>query len=93
MIVRYLDLATGQKAEQSGISEFQLTENNWSCDCNRQYAFGDGDGDSDEYVCMGCHRYIVYDVAPESGEAEFDRESVIRDANLGYYKQLINECN
>lgn len=81
MKVRYLDLETGEKAEETGISKYQLTEGNWSCDCNRQYAF---DRDSDS--CKS-ERYIVYDVEPEDLET-FNPVEVIRQANFDYYFKL-----
>ena len=87
MIVHYLDLKTGRKASESGISAFQLMENNWSCDCNRALAFG-------EYV-EGCHcqaeRFIVYDIDFEPGEdVNMTKEEIIAEANYEYYFRLSN---
>ena len=87
MIVRYLDLETGRKREESGISEFALTEGNWSCDCNRRIPF---DGLSDSQGCEA-RRFIVYDVEPEDGERRWDAidaAEVIREANSAYYMRL-----
>jgi len=85
MIVRYLDLETGRKAEDRGISEFSLTEGNWSCDCNRRIPF---DGLSGSDTCDGCHRFLVYDVEAEDGDEPFDAIDVIREANSEYYTRL-----
>ena len=60
MKVTYLDTKTGETAEQTGVSHFQLSENNWSCDCNRWFAFDLPDEEPDESgVCLGCHRFLV----------------------------------
>jgi hypothetical protein len=85
MIVRYLDLETGRKAEDRGLSEFRLTEGNWSCDCNRRIPF---DGVSGADTCDGCHRFIVYDVEAEDGDEPFSAVDVIREANSEYYMRL-----
>lgn len=85
MKVKYLDLATGRIAEDKGISEFNLTENNWSCDCNRSIPF---DGLSDSDVCSGCKRYIVIGVEPEAMDDPFDATEVIKEANREYYMRL-----
>lgn len=86
MIVRYLDLETGRKAEDRGINEFQLTENNWSCDCNRRIAFDGSPLDSG--TCEGCKRFVVYDVEAEDGDEPFEPTDVIREANSEYYMRL-----
>jgi hypothetical protein len=87
MKVKYLDLETGEKAEEDGISRWQLTEGNWSCDCNRQLAF---DRDSD--TCKS-ERYIVYDVEEEGSETFelLSIEEIIREANSKYYFKLRNQ--
>ena len=82
---RYLDLETGRRAEGEGISEFSLTENNWSCDCNRAIPF---DGLTDSGTCVGCHRYIVIGVEAEEGDEPFDQTEVIREANREYYMRM-----
>lgn len=88
MIVRYLDLKTGRKAEDNNINEFDLTLNNWSCDCNRQNPFNvECENPAGNLFCLGCTRFIVYDVEPEEGEI-IDKEEVIRKANLNYYETL-----
>lgn len=82
MIVEYLDLKTGKKAKDSGISEFELTENNWSCDCNRMTAFGLS---NDSGVCDGCKRFIVISVVKEITDELFDEEYTLKHANAEYY--------
>jgi len=85
MIVEYLDLETGKRAKDSGISEWELIEGNWSCDCNRPRAFGETD-----FVdhCVGFKRYIVINVELEDGETfqiEDCTSNVIAAANRDYY--------
>ena len=84
MIVRYLDLKTGRKASETGVTADDLMNGNWSCDCNRAMVFGKGDLTGD--VCDGATRFIVFDVEAEPGEALCDDVSeIIRDANSEYY--------
>lgn len=85
MKVEYLDLATGRVAEDSGISEFDLTDGNWSCDCNRAIPF---DGMNDSGVCDGCKRYIVIAVESEPMDDPFDVSEVIKEANREYHMRL-----
>lgn len=86
MRVQYLDLKTGEKAWDSGISEFELTQNNWSCDCNRGRAF---DVDHEDGVCAGFVRFVVIDVEYEESDSErSDIAGVIRDANEDYFFRL-----
>jgi len=83
MKITYLDLQTGKKAQDSGISVYELTDGNWSCDCNRALAFDDG---IDSSFCDGCKRYIVIDVqAEEMDPPELNSEEVIKEANAEYY--------
>jgi len=88
MIVRYLDLKTGRKAEENGITEFNLIEGNWSCDCNRGNSFPDV-GVSISGTCKGCQRFIVYDVESEKGDPKFDAQQIMRDANREYYQLIL----
>lgn len=85
MKVTYLDLKTGKTAQESGISVFQLTENNWSCDCNRSRAFS--------LTEAGCYclsqRFIVVSVEAESEDELFNSEDVIARANSDYYSNII----
>jgi hypothetical protein len=85
MKVKFLDLATGRTADASGISEFDLTDDDWSCDCNREVAFC---VDTDSKICEGCKRYIVVGVEAEPMDAPFDAESVIAEANKEYFIRL-----
>jgi hypothetical protein len=85
MKVTYLDLKTGKTAQETGISEFQLTENNWSCDCNRCRAFGLREGGS---YCLS-QRFIVISVEAESKDELFDDEDVIARANSDYYRNIL----
>lgn len=84
MIVTYLDLHTGKRVSQRGISRFDLCENNWSCDCNRALAFGNEVPDG---YCVGSHRYIAIDVRAESAEELCnmgDATEVLKEANESY---------
>lgn len=85
MKVIYLDLKTGKTAQESGISEFQLTENNWSCDCNRCRAFGLKENGA---YCLS-QRFIVVSVEAESEDEPFDTADVIARANSDYYNNII----
>lgn len=85
MKVTYLDLKTGKTAQEVGISEFQLTENNWSCDCNRCRAFGLRENGS---YCLS-QRFIVISVEAESEDELLDSEDVIARANSDYYRNII----
>ena len=85
VIVRYIDLQTGRKAEDYGISVYELTEGNWSCDCNRRIPF---DGMSESNTCDGAVRFIAYDVEAEPSDGCIDATEVLRDANLEYYKGM-----
>ena len=87
MFVTYLDLKTGKKATQGGISRHNLEENNWSCDCNRSLAFDHDDG-QDNGSCRGGYRYIVIEVASEPMDDPFDHEEVIKNANSEYFEHL-----
>ena len=78
--IQYMALQTKETAFQSDISIWQLTEGNWSCDCNRRRAFGE---DSDHEYCLGCNRYIVIDI--ESEVLTRDKiQDIIEEANEGY---------
>lgn len=89
MIVRYLDLATGRRAEDRGITPRSLMDGNWNCDCNRGIPF---DGPRKFLVqnekCLGHERFIVHDVEKEDGDEPFDTDEVIKEANERYYERL-----
>jgi len=80
MEVEYLDLKTGNKAVDKGIGLFNLTESNWSCDCNRGLAFNINDLDD----CRN-ERFIVINAIPETEEEkQLCMADIIRDANSDY---------
>lgn len=86
MRVKYLDLATGKIASDCGVSQFNLTDNNYCCDCNRAIPFeGEPIGDS---VCAEYRRYIVIAVERELMDEPFDAEDVIKRANSRYFLRL-----
>ena len=78
--IEYKDLETGETAFDSGVSIYVLTEGNWSCDCNRETAFGHC---SVVNYCIGCERYIVIDIESEILTKE-QIQDVINEANQGY---------
>lgn len=81
MRVQYRDLETGKTAWQTGLSMFDLSDGNYSCDCNRASAFmAYGEYDA---PCQ-CKRYLVVAVCPEPGDDPFIPEDVIREANDEY---------
>lgn len=89
MKVTYLDLKTGKTAQEAGISEFQLTENNWSCDCNRCHAFG---LDNPACICSA-QRFVVIAVEREPEDEWCDNdtpESIVAAANRDYYYGLLH---
>ena len=88
MKVTYLDLETGKTTTQDGINQFELTENDWSCDCNRLLAFNIDD-EEDFGMCDGHYRIIVINVEPE-GDEFFNVDEVRMQANLPYYKRLLS---
>jgi hypothetical protein len=81
MIVKYIDLETGQRAEERGISPYNLSEGNWSCDCNRQFPFGIQPTGN---VCIGCKRFIAYSAEPEAGDEPFNEQELLAEANREY---------
>ncbi len=83
MKVSLLDTQTGKVATCEGISTFEWSENNWSCDCNRGRVFGH-DAGSD--MCIGCHRYLVIAAACESDD---DWPASLVDLNADYPEELL----
>lgn len=77
MTATILDTETGKTRDIEGLSDYDLTDGNWSCDCNR----GPVD-DSD--TCKGCKRYLVVAVSPKQG-------TPIRDYNADYPKELLQK--
>lgn len=64
--VTVLDTETGETKVNDEHSAFEWTDNNWSCDCNRELLFRPRDDDSKWGTCLGSKRYIV--VAVEGSE-------------------------
>jgi len=87
-------MATGRVASETGISVFDLMENNWSCDCNRGSVF-EGYEKPQKNICAGAERFIVIDVEVEA-ELGFDgytKDEILREANSDYYYKLKNFNN
>lgn len=85
MKVTYLDLKTGKTAKEAGVTEFQLTDGNWSCDCNRCIAF---DLWSKGSYCLS-QRFVVISVEAEPEDEPFDGIDVIARANSDYYHNIV----
>ena len=82
--VTLLDKETGaQKLNPyTDIDVFQWTENNWSCDCNREIAFLDKGESLDFNKPCKSDRYLVVDA---SGNLEgYAKEDFIRECNSNY---------
>ena len=82
MKVKYLDLKTGETAVDTGISQFNLTDGNYSCDCNRAIPFDRVDHSD---ICLGHRRYVVIGVEPETEHESFNPEEIISEANREYW--------
>ena len=81
--VLLLDILTGMTAVDERWSLFEIEEGNFSCDCNRDRAFGLNIY-PDRGICIGCKRFLI--VACE------DRGSyTLRDLNNGYPEQMLRE--
>ena len=79
--IEYSDLETGQTAlEQGKVSIWDLTEGNWSCDCNRRKAFGES---SDHKYCLGNKRYIVLNIEAKALTKQ-QIQDTIDEANQDY---------
>lgn len=79
-----LDTQTGVTAIAEGPRSWEWAENNWSCDCNRNYF---GHEKEDTGVCLGSHRYLV--IAAEFNDPE-DYEYTLRELNEHYPEELLN---
>jgi hypothetical protein len=64
MKVTILDLLTGEVGEISGVTEYDLTEGNYSCDCNRDF----NNDLPDVGYCHGAKRFLVIAAHTEAGE-------------------------
>lgn len=87
MRARFLDLKTGDVEEEPGISLFDLTENNWSCDCNRGRAFWYAQSAGN--LCRS-ERYILIHAEPEPGDdlKDMPLTDILQEANAEYYINL-----
>lgn len=80
--IAYRDLQTGNVVDEprTDLTVWDITEGNWSCDCNRAKAFGLQDVTG--MICDGCKRFVVETV---SGDLEgWTSEDLIREANREY---------
>lgn len=91
MKVTYLDLKTGKTAQDVGLNEWNLTEGNWSCDCNRAYRFNLGKEIEQQFgdYCSS-QRFIVISVEPEADDEPFDSAEVITRANREYFQKIVD---
>jgi hypothetical protein len=93
MEATYLDLKTGKTAKEKGLSEWDITEGNWSCDCNRSLAFGLTRSDDYSDRCVS-QRFIVIAVEAEPGDCLLiDGCRTIADANREYLGSIIESTN
>jgi hypothetical protein len=93
MEVTYLDLKTGKTAQEKGLSEWDITEGNWSCDCNRSLAFGLILSDDCASLCVS-QRFIVTAVETEPGDClVIDKCQIIADANSEYLNSIVESTN
>ena len=83
MKVTLLDLQTGKTAvHPHDTSDFQWTESNYSCDCNRGIAFDPDWVGKFDWVCLGCNRFVAIDV---EGDLEgYPKQALIAEMNREY---------
>ena len=79
MKIKFLDIKTGKTAWKDGLSLWQLSEGNWSCDCNRELLFGN----DDIIICNEAsqHRYMAIEMIAEKRSENGSDEEVLREAN------------
>lgn len=93
MKVTYLDLKTGKTAKQKGLREWDITEGNWSCDCNRSLAFGLTRSDDYADFCLS-QRFIVIAVEAEpEDDLPINSHRAIAEANEEYFSSIIESTN
>ena len=85
MIATIIDTVTGEKITINGPRSWEWAENNWSCDCNRNY-WELGAVESD--VCQGSERFLVVDAVMDDQE---DYEYTLDELNEEYPLELRNE--
>lgn len=78
-----LDTVTGETATISGISPFNLSQNNYACDCNRN--LWDVDTWKEEGTCKGSERFLV--IAAEV-ENEDEHPYSLEELNRYYPREL-----
>lgn len=70
------DRETDETVVVAGLTVYDWTEGNWSCDCNRATYFGANKLVAD--VCRGAERYVIAEVDP------MPAGYTIRDFNRDY---------
>ena len=85
MIATILDTVTGEKITVNGPRSWEWAENNWSCDCNRNY-WESSIVKSD--VCQGSERFLVVDAVMDDPE---DYGYTLDELNEGYPLELRNK--
>ncbi|CAM0111840.1 hypothetical protein VPH5P1C_0206 [Vibrio phage 5P1c] len=82
--VTLLDRSTGEQRSypDKDINVFQWTENNWSCDCNREIAFLKGGEELDLEKPCTSSRYVV--VGAEGDFEGLTKGEFIEQCNEGY---------
>ena len=87
MKVTLLDTKTGKTVEDKGMSAFQWTDGNWSCDCNRALMFN---LDIGQGICAGSKRFIVIKAEPEVN-VEGDYEATLAEMNHRHPQELLRK--
>ena len=81
-----LNTITGSTKEVNNISSFNWAENNWSCDCNRDYFDHFNDEDDDGY-CVGCNIFLVIKAEFEKDERKYS----LLELNEDYPKEMLDK--
>ncbi len=82
-----LDTVTGHRWQHyDGITPFQWSEGNWSCDCNR-HPPGEEDWPEGPSTCEGRKRFLVVSAEPEDGETHY----ALAELNPGYPPELLRK--
>ena len=88
MRIQILDTKTGSISEQNGITCFNITDNNWSCDCNRINSFDYETGLEDEEYCIGSNRFLIIKLIQDRDD---DYPITLSEANSDYPTELIDK--